>query len=311
MNAAAMDQERASKNVSDSSRIESRAARRAFDRAAKRFGEPALISEDIATRMASRMDLMRIAPDIVLDAGCGISSAKRWIGDRYPAAAFIHLDWSREMLLRTERKSGIWSRLTSTWRRGSEYRICADLRAIPLANESVDLIWSNLALPWAFPADRAFHEFARVLRSGGLLMFSSYGPDTLAELREAFGMTDLVARVHEFSDMHDLGDALVAAGMSAPVMDMEKLTVSHANAQALMDDLRRAGEVNVLERRLRGLTPRRRFLDALGKLPTVAADGRVKSTFEIIYGHAWKSGPRIASGASRGNIAKIKWSPRA
>jgi malonyl-CoA O-methyltransferase len=141
-------------------------------------------------------------------------------------------------------------------------------------------------------------------------MFSTYGPETLCELRSAFIDARLPGRVYSFSDMHDLGDALVAAGFSAPVMDMEKLKVSHANTQSLLQDLRRSGEVNSLEQRNRGLTGKQRFHRALDLLATGSTDGRINTTFEIVYGHAWKGPDRLKQDGDTSFAAPIKWSPR-
>src|SRR5262249_14089327 len=125
----------------------------------------------------------------------------------------------------------------------------------------------------------ALREFARVLAPEGLLMFSTLGPDTLKELRAAAG----AAQVHEFIDMHDLGDMLIAAGYGAPVMDMELVRIEYASGARLLDDLRASGQTSARSDRRRGLAGR-------GSLKAFRA-APLSATYEVLYGHAWKRAP--------------------
>jgi len=157
--------------------------------------------------------------------------------------------------------------------------LAADLQRLPLAPASVDLVWSSMALHWASDPLATFREFSRVLAPDGLVMFSTLGPDTLKELRAA--ATD--SRVHAFTDMHDLGDMLVASGLTHPVMEMELITIDYRSGGRLLDDLRASGQTNARVDRRRGLAGRRfgeRLRAALERTPRV--------TYEVVYGHAWK-----------------------
>jgi malonyl-CoA O-methyltransferase len=158
--------------------------------------------------------------------------------------------------------------------------VCAALERLPLAAGSVELAWSNMALHWAADPHAALAELARVLAPESLLMFSTLGPDTLKELRAAVGE----ARVHRFADMHDLGDALVAAGFAAPVMDMEMLTLAYGAPGGVVDDLRASGQALARRDRARGLAPR--------ALRAALAAAGASASIEVIYGHAWKGVPR-------------------
>jgi len=166
--------------------------------------------------------------------------------------------------------------------------VCADLAALPLAADSIDLAWSNMALHWIAEPLAALRELHRVLAPEGLLMFSTLGPDTLKELRAAAGEP----RVHAFVDMHDLGDMLVACGFSAPVMDMETLQIAYRGPDQLLDDLRRSGQTSARVDRPRGLAGRR-FLQGL----RVSLGDAPRASFEIVYGHAWKVAPRAVEAA--------------
>jgi malonyl-CoA O-methyltransferase len=162
--------------------------------------------------------------------------------------------------------------------------VCADLRALPFAGQAFDLAWSNLALQWVNDLPGVLAELRRCLRVGGLLTFTTFGPDTLKELRGAFAVADAHPHVSRFVDMHDIGDMLVAAGFSAPVMDMEMLTIAYPAADGLLRDLRASGQTSARADRPRGLTGKGFGARLRG---AVAAN----ATFEVVYGHAWKRAP--------------------
>ena len=168
--------------------------------------------------------------------------------------------------------------------------VCADLNELPFRGVSADLVWSNLALQWVNDLPRAFAEFRRVLTVGGLLTFTTFGPDTLKELRGAFG--DGHTHVNRFADMHDLGDMLVHAGFADPVMDMEYVTLTYESPRALLEELKALGATNATRGRPRGLMGRRRLARVEQALEKLRRDGRIPATFEVVYGHAWKGEPR-------------------
>ena len=219
--------------------------------------------------MLERLDYVKLAPRRVLDAGSGPPGDA--LERRYPQAEVVSLDFSLEML--KQRKSR-W------FKRSRGVSICGDLVRLPLANGSFELAWSNMALHWVVDPLASLRELHRVLATEGLLMFSSLGPDSLKELRSAAG----AARVHGFVDMHDIGDMLVAAGFSAPVMDMELITLTYPAGDALLDDLRASGQTAARADRARGMAGKRSSAALRAALPT-------RATFEIVYGHAWKGAP--------------------
>lgn len=219
--------------------------------------------------MIERLDYIKLAPRRILDAGSG--PPRRALARRYPKALTIALDFALPMLPRP----GLLSRLGGS----RALAVCADLERLPLASGALELVWSSMALHWLSDPLAAFKEFRRVLAPGGLLMFSMLGPDSLKELRFAAG----AARVHAFIDMHDVGDMLLAAGLSAPVMDMERLTLAYPDADTLLNDLRSSGQTSARADRPRGLAGKefaRRLRRGLGDRP--------KASFELVYGHAWK-----------------------
>jgi malonyl-CoA O-methyltransferase len=285
--------------------LEDAMVRRSFERAAASYDAAAALHREVAARMAERLGVVRIAPAFILDAGCGTGEAIAELQTRYPDARPIGVDIAYAMASAARSRSeahhaqrrSLLARLTGV-RSGSAsspWLICADIRALPVREGSIDLVWSNLVLEWVNQPARAFEEFYRVLATGGLLSFTTLGPDTLRELRSAFAGVDNGAHVHRFIDMHDLGDMLVDGGFADPVMDMERLTLTYADSASLMRELRALGATNAATGRRRGLTGSRRWRRALGALEKYRVDGRLPATFEIVYGHAWKPAPRIAA----------------
>lgn len=226
---------------------------------------------EVGVRLLERLDYVKIAPQRILDAGSGRAREAHALAERYRGAKVIALDFALPMLPRRG--------LVDRWLGRGVVSLCGDFHCLPLASGSVELVWCNLALHWATDPLQVFREFERVLAPEGLILFSALGPDTLKELRAAAGAT----RVHEFIDMHDLGDMLVAAGFSAPVMDMEVLNIDYGTGERLLDDLRSSGQTNSRSDRRRGLAGRS-FLHAFRSAP-------LRSTFEVVYGHGWKRQP--------------------
>lgn len=260
--------------------IDRAAVRRRFSRAAASYAGASRLEAEVGARMLERLQYVRLSPRRVLDAGCGPGREARALGERYRGAQVIGMDIALPMLLRAPRRG----RLARLLRRERFLPLCADLERIPLAAASVGLAWSNMALHWVRDPLAAMKELERVLEVPGLLIFSTLGPDTLRELRAA-----AAGRVHAFSDMHDLGDMLVAAGFAEPVVDAERLTMLYRDGDQLLADLRASGQTSALETRARGLAGRR-FLAALREgLDRQRRDARLAVTFEVLYGHAWKA----------------------
>ena len=274
-----------------SSAPDRRAVRRAFSRAAARYDDHAVLQREVGQRLDEHLEGIRIDAARVLDLGCGTGASFAALGARFPHARLIGIDIARPML---EQAAG----RTSWWRRklrlgAAPALACADAERLPFAAGSLDLVFSNLALQWCDPA-RAFGEAARVLRAGGLFLFSTLGPDTLKELRAAFAAADDASHVNAFVDMHDLGDALVHAGFADPVMEMEVLTLEYGSIDRVVADLRAIGASNALPGRPRGLGGRGRWKRAEAAYERFRRDGVLPATYEVVYGHAWKTPPRTA-----------------
>jgi len=251
--------------------------RRGFDRASATYDDAAVLQAEVRRELLHRLELTVLDPRCVLDAGAGTGHASRELRRRYPAARVVAVDAAFGMLRAARRQRH--------WLRGFD-RVCADAERLPLRDGCVDLIVSNLLLPWCDP-DRLFAEFRRVLAPQGYLCFSSVGPDTLRELRTAWQPADRHSHVHRFIDMHDVGDALVRAGFADPVLDVDRYTLYYTDLRALARDLRAVGARNHTRGRPRGLTGRRRFAAIEAAYELTRRDGRLPATYEVVFGQAW------------------------
>jgi malonyl-CoA O-methyltransferase len=260
---------------------------RRFGRAAAAYDSVAVLAREVARRMDERLDYIRITPQRILDLGCGTGADFAPLHKRFPEALRVGADFSLPMLARAQGERGLIERIFGTGRRRTTIVACADAVALPFARASMSLVWSNLMLNWLSDPLPALREINRVLEVDGMLMFSSLGPDTLKELRGS--LPDASGeRVHRFIDMHDIGDALVKAGFSDPVMDMEMLTITYDDVDALLRDLQQSGSANASAARPRGLSGKSGWAAARTRLAALQRDGRLPATFEVIQGHAWK-----------------------
>ena len=269
------------------------------------------LRREIAARMHERLGLVKIAPRRVLDAGCGPGPDLALLQKDYPAAQIIGLDAAFAMVEAAKVPATALGALTQMLSRLLPAKagidlLCGDFGDLPFGPNSLDLVWSNLALHWHPQPDRVFAEWRRVLRVDGLLMFSNFGPDTLRELRTAFAEADEAPHALPFVDMHDFGDQLVEAGFSTPVMDMEVITVTYATPRALLADVRALGG-NPLATRRRGLLGRAAWQRVEAALERQRRpDGKLGLSFEVIYGHAFRPAPRVTAAGE----AILRFQPR-
>ena len=265
----------------------------------ERIATADFLRREVSSRMFDRLELIKIAPSRVLDAGCGTGADLPLLQKSYPAAQILGLDAAQAMLQgaqpgdKPSSLNQLLSKLLPS--KSGVDLLCGDFAELPLAPNSLDLVWSNLALHWHPQPDRVFAEWRRVLRVNSLLMFSTFGPDSLRELRTAFAEADLAPHVLPFVDMHDFGDQLVEAGFSTPVLDMETITVTYDTPQALLSDVRALGgnPLTTLRRSMMGKAAWQRMLDTLER--GRRSDGKLGLTFEVIYGHAFRPAPKVTS----------------
>ena len=267
--------------------------RRAFDRAAAGYDAHAVLQREVCDRLFERLDFMNITPQRILDLGAGTGYGLQKLQTHFPAANLIGLDLAPAMLQRARAKmpAPAWrQRIASRFLSATPERIefvCADMEQLPLKPNSLDLIWSSLTLQWANDLENTLRDCHRALAPGGLVMFATFGPDTLKELRAAFASIDATPHVNRFADLHDIGDMLVHAGFANPVMEMEMLTLTYADLKALMSDLKGIGAHNAAVARRRGLMGKSAWHRLEQEYECHRINDRLPATYEVIYGHAW------------------------
>jgi len=260
--------------------------RASFNTAAERYDDVAVLQRETGDRILERLDLVKLQPCTILDIGAGTGVATHALGKRYKKAHVIAFDLAPKMLNQARQRGNMFHRLL-----GKRGFICGDAEQLPFASNSIDLIFSNATLQWCSNLDHTFMEFKRILKPGGLLMFSTFGPDTLKELRDSWRAADTdagtAAHVHNFIDMHDIGDAMLRAGLADPVMDVENFTLTYTDAWQLMRELKTLGAHNVASERRHTLTGKARIKNMIAAYEHLRIDGKLPATYEVVYGHAW------------------------
>lgn len=271
--------------------LEQAAVVRAFSRAAGQYGRRARVQAEIADRLLERLDGLKFSPQRIVDLGCGPGREARILKQRFPKARVLAMDLALPMLTAAGAEQG--------WLRRRFERVAGDANALPLADSSVDFVYSSLMLQWCPDLPRVLTGLRRVLRPGGLLLVSTFGPDTLKELRAAWARVDDRVHTHSFTDVQQLGDALVRAGFDEPVLDTDWVTSSYPRALDLMRELKSIGATNAEADRRRGLTGKRRMRAMLAAYEDFrTGDGRYPATWEAVYASAWApaEGAPIRSG---------------
>ncbi|HWL64175.1 MAG TPA: malonyl-ACP O-methyltransferase BioC [Steroidobacteraceae bacterium] len=273
--------------------LDPRAVARSFGAASDSYDAAAWLQAQAREELLSRLTLLKSPPRAVLDLGAGTGLAALAIKRRFPRAAVTAADIAAPMVRAARRHSRFWRRIRC---------VEADARQLPFDTAGFDLVFSNLMLQWLQPPDAALAEIRRVLRPGGLLLLSSFGPETLQELRAAWGAADDGVHVIDFVDVHDLGGALQRAGFLEPVLDVDRHLHHYADARALMRELKSLGARNVDARRARGLTGRAAFARMQAQYESLRRPAGLPATWQVVYAVAWapEHGPEPAPASTAG-----------
>jgi malonyl-CoA O-methyltransferase len=235
--------------------------------------------------LIERLEFFAVEPDLLLDVGAGTGFASQLLQKYYKKSSILALDLAINMLFQ--------ARLRCATRFRSPFNfVCGDAESLPVVDSSIDMIFSNLTLQWCQNLNLVFQEFRRVLKPGGVLVFTTFGPDTLVELRESWSRVDDTVHVNSFPDIHDVGDAMIQAGFSGPVLDAERITLTYPDIYRLMRDLKKIGAHNVNDGRRRGLTGKSQLEELEKSYENYRTGQTLPATYEVVYAHGWAPFPK-------------------
>jgi malonyl-CoA O-methyltransferase len=264
--------------MDDNARLNRRDVQRRFDRAAAAFDEADFVHAVTRQGILTRLEPVRLDASRILDLGAATGAAAIPLRHQYGRAHVVSFDLSQRMLQRCASKRRWWSRTAE---------VQGDAACLPFLDNCFDLVFANLLLPWIDTPATVLEEVARVLRPGGVFAFATLGPDSLLQLGRAWARIDSGPHVNRFLDMHDIGDALVRAGLSAPVLDVDHLAVRYDDPQKLFRDLTASGARNALQHRRRALTGKGKFAGMVKALATADDASAIEIDLELVYGHCW------------------------
>ncbi len=265
-----------------SSHFDQQQVRRNFGRAASTYEHHDALQREVQTLLLDRLGFYLETPERVIDVGAGTGRGTALLRKRYPKAQVVAMDLALPML-RAAKKHSSWLKPFQ--------RVCAEATSLPLPDHSVDVLHSNLCFQWIDDLPALFGECVRVLKPGGLLVFSTFGPDTLKELRAAWAEADQQPHVSRFLDMHDLGDAMINAGLRDPVLDVDRYTLTYSEPRMLLKELQGLGATNADRERERHLLGKRHYQRMLAAYETMRENGRIPATWEVVTAHAWGPPP--------------------
>lgn len=260
-------------------RLDKAFVKKSFNRASKSYNHAAILQEEVLKRLLERLQYIRLEPQQVIDIGCGTGKGFAGLHKHYSKAKIISMDLAFSMLQQAGKQYGLFEK---------KRLVNADMERLPFTDNSFDLMFSSLALQWANDLPTTLRDLARIGRSEGLLMFATFGPATLSELRDSWQSIDQKPHVHQFIDMHDVGDALMAAGFSQPVVDSEVIRLEYSEFRQVLDDLKNIGASNADKNRSRGLmTPAKLKLLEASYRDNGYENSKFIASYEVVYAHAW------------------------
>ena len=252
--------------------------RSTFNGAACNYDDNAFLQSEIANRLAEKLKVISIKPQTIIDLGSGTGLLSNKTAEIFPNANLICVDFAQQSLLKNSQN----------------LKVCANAYELPFASNSVDFIVSNLMMQWCPDLKALFNECFRVLKPEGLILFTTFGPDTLKELKRSWSAVDSSAHVNDFIDMHDIGDQMLQSGFQSPIMEMENITLTYEKVLDLMHDLKSIGAQNVGSRS-KALTGKTKFKKMIEMYESYRSDGKLPATYEVIYGHAWKNENKLGA----------------
>jgi malonyl-CoA O-methyltransferase len=278
--------------------FESRTLRQHFGRAATQYAQVAALQAEVEKRLLEQLDFLEEkTPARILDIGCGPGKASAAMKKRWPKADVWALDAALPMLKEVPKQTRFWRKIQ---------RVCADATQLPFHDQSIDVIFSSLCLQWVNDLPLTLAEFRRVLKPGGLLLFTTFGPDTLSELRDAYLQAGVIPPpISPFAAIQQIGDAMMAAGFKNPVLDREQYCLTYPDVRSLMKELKAIGANDARPQRTRGLSSKKRLLDMTARYENFRRDNALPSTWEVVTAMAWGPAPGVSRHEFSADIASF------
>ncbi len=283
--------------ISPQASFDKQKIRESFNKAADSYDAAAIVQQEVCCRLLERLEYIKAEPSMILDIGSGTGQGTSGLARQYPDAMIVSMDLaekmlhkSRSRLLKEDKASGLMKQLKNVLGKGSKKNItqvCADAEGLPFADASVDLIFSNLTIQWCFDLKVLFNEFRRVLKPGGFMLFTTFGSDTLKELKASWTSVSDKTHVNDFVDIHDIGDALYNVQAENPVMDSEKIILNYPNIKQILLEIKAVGAHNQNSGRAKGLTGKSRLKAMYEAYEEFKTEQGYPVTYEVVYGHAW------------------------
>lgn len=267
----------------------------AFSNSASTYNDAAILQKEILSRLIDRLKTLQPTADKLLDVGSGTGLACEEVSRLYGSDSYFAYDFALPMLKLSQQQ----------YQQINQRSVCGDAESLPYKEKTFDVVFSASTYQWVNDIGNAFVSGYEALKDNGLFVFSTFGPDTLRELRECFAAVDRQQHVSSFIDMQELGDGLLATGFHAPVMESEIITIEYSSPQQLLRDLRATGATNHLQERSRNFMGKSKLKNMLGEYEKlVLSNGKYPATYEVLYGHGWKK-----SGESANQVGAREWKP--
>jgi len=279
--------------------------RDSFNKAAHTYDGVAIMQQEVCKRLLERLDYIKVEPQMILDLGAGTGQGMLGLARQYPDACIVAMDLAEQMLKKGRAKvllqQGLLQKVKGLFNADQQHQfVCADAEKLPFADASMDLIFSSLTIQWCLDLPALFSEFRRILKPGGLLMFTTLGKETLHELSASWAAVSDKVHVNEFTDMHAVGDALYNAQVENPVMDNEKIVLNYRSIKQILIELKAVGAHNQNSGREKALTGKKRLQAMYQAYEQFHTQDGYPVTYEVLYGHAWNPKTPVQNSCSAG-----------
>ena len=256
--------------------IQQNHVRMRFDKCVELFNDHDFFHEYCRKNLFERLAPIKINPKIILNIGSATGSGSNLLSKNYKDSQIFNIDLSFGMLKQSLLKKNKKIK-----------HIQAEASVLPFNDNSIDLIFSNLCMPWLNDLPFFFREIRRVTKKNGLFIFSTLGPDSLLALKKAWAEIDNFSHINNYIDMHIIGDQLMNAGLLDPVLDSERMIIKYDNISSIERDLTCTGARNALTAREGSLTGKKKYEQFRKKIFPCNTNDKLDIEMEIIYGHAW------------------------